>query len=106
MDHLTEEQKRRIIEKHHIKAELDLERTILAKQRTLLAEINVFLAVVGLGLLLLKFFDYLLLKIKEITIFIKFKIFIHFKIGLKCAGRDSNFRTLSPCVSRTYGSLL
>ncbi|MBS3171447.1 hypothetical protein J4449_02430 [Candidatus Woesearchaeota archaeon] len=63
MDHLTEEQKRRIIEKHHIKAELDLERTILAKQRTLLAEINVFLAVVGLGLLLLKFFDYLLLKI-------------------------------------------
>lgn len=66
MDHLTEEQKSRIIEKQHIKAELDLERTILAKQRTLLAEINVFLGVVGLGLLLLKFFDYLLLKIMGI----------------------------------------
>ncbi len=67
MDHLTEEQKHRIIEKQHIKAELDLERTILAKQRTLLAEINVFLGVVGLGLLLLKFFDYLLLKIMGIA---------------------------------------
>ena len=68
MEHLTEEQKRRIIEKQHIKAELDFERTILAKQRTLLAEINVFLGVVGLGLLLLKFFDYLLLKIMGIVI--------------------------------------
>mgnify|MGYP001618601257 CR=1 FL=1 len=67
MDHLTEVQKRRIIEKQHIKAELDLERTILAKQRTLLAEINVFLGVVGLGLLLLKFFEYLVLKIMGIS---------------------------------------
>ncbi len=55
--------KRRLLEKSHIKAELDLERTILAKQRTLLAEINVFLGVVGLGFLMLKFFEYLFLKI-------------------------------------------
>ncbi len=66
MNPLTEEQKTRILEKQHIKAELDLERTVLAKQRTLLAEINVFLGVVGLGLLLLKFFDYILLKIMGI----------------------------------------
>lgn len=55
--------KRRLLEKSHIKAELDLERTILAKQRTILAEINVFLGVVGLGFLMLKFFEYLFLKI-------------------------------------------
>ena len=62
----TEAQKRKFLEKAHIKAELDLERTILAKQRTILAEINVFLGVVGVGILLLKFFDYLLLKIMGI----------------------------------------
>ena len=79
MINLTEEQKRRIIEKRRIRAELDLERTILAKQRTLLAEINVFLGIVGLGLLLLKFFEYLLLKIMGI-IMAAFAVFMITKI--------------------------
>ncbi|MEK6936569.1 MAG: DUF202 domain-containing protein [Nanoarchaeota archaeon] len=67
MDSITHDQKRRLLEKQHIKAELDFERTILAKQRTLLAEINVFLGVVGLGLLLLKFFDYIVLKVMGVA---------------------------------------
>ena len=68
MGNLNQHLQRRDLEKSHIKAELDLERTILAKQRTLLSEINVFLGVVGLGLLLLKFFDYILLKIIGVII--------------------------------------
>lgn len=63
MTQLTKIQRRNILEKAHIKAELDLERTILAKQRTLLAEINVFLGIVGLSLLLLKFYSYLIIEI-------------------------------------------
>ena len=62
------ENKDRILERNHIKAGLDLERTILAKQRTILAEINVFLGSVGLGFLMLKFFDYLPLKIMGVLV--------------------------------------
>lgn len=37
--------------------DLALERTILAKQRTTLSEISVFLSIIGLGLLMFKFFE-------------------------------------------------
>lgn len=63
MDNLKMIQRRKLIQRAHIKAELDLERTILAKQRTLLAEINVFIGTVGLGILFLKFFEQLFFKI-------------------------------------------
>ena len=63
MSQLTQSQKKNLIRRAHIKIELDLERTILAKQRTLLAETNVFLGVVGLGLLFFKFFDNKFIKI-------------------------------------------
>ena len=68
MSRLTQNQKRNLINKSHIRAELDLERTILAKQRTLLAETNVFLGVVGLGLLFFKFFDNIIIRITGMII--------------------------------------
>ena len=68
MSKLTQNQKRNLINKSHIRAELDLERTILAKQRTLLAETNVFLGVVGLGLLFFKFFDNIIIRITGMII--------------------------------------
>ena len=68
MSELTQNQKRNLIRRSHIKAELDLERTILAKQRTLLAETNVFLGVVGLGLLFFRFFDNLIIRVVGIII--------------------------------------
>jgi len=49
--------------KSDVMTELALERTILAKQRTTLAEISVFLSVVGLSLLLFKFFDNFLIRL-------------------------------------------
>ena len=41
---------------------LALERTILAKQRTALAEISVLLGVTGLGLLVFRFYDNIYIK--------------------------------------------
>lgn len=43
--------------------DLALERTILAKQRTTLSEISIFLSTIGLGLLMFKFFDLLVIKL-------------------------------------------
>ena len=56
------------ISRNEILTELALERTILAKQRTTLAEISVFLSIIGLGLLLFKFFDFILIKMIGILI--------------------------------------
>ena len=53
--------------KSNFLTDLALERTILAKQRTTLAEISVFLSIIGLGLLMFKFFEYLWLKIFGLT---------------------------------------
>jgi len=45
------------LKRNRLLTELALERTILAKQRTLLTEINVLLGVIGLSILLYKFFE-------------------------------------------------
>ena len=48
--------------------DLAIERTILAKQRTTLAEISVFISLIGVGLLIFKFFDLIFLKILGICL--------------------------------------
>jgi len=54
--------------KDNLLTDLALERTILAKQRTTLAEISVFLSTIGVGLLMFKFFDFIAIKLIGITI--------------------------------------
>ena len=53
---LIKNSKDKDIERNKILTELALERTILAKQRTTLAEISIFLSIIGLSLLIFKFF--------------------------------------------------
>ena len=54
--------------KDNLLTDLALERTILAKQRTTLSEISVFLSTIGVGLLLFKFFDFIIIKIIGVVI--------------------------------------
>ena len=56
--------------------DLALERTILAKQRTTLSEISVFLSLIGVGLLVFKFFEYLFIKILGLTVSLTALFFI------------------------------
>ena len=47
---------------------LALERTILAKQRTILSEISVMLGTIGLGLLVFRFYDSMIVRIAGLIV--------------------------------------